>query len=141
MADEPRPLTGRCLCGAVRFEATPPLRAVSFCHCRQCARWSGHVVAATAVKPERFRLTAGEAALTWYRSSAEAERGFCSRCGSSLFWRPSDGSRISIMAGSLEPPTGLSGAHHIFAAEKSDYYDIDDGLPRHAGWAGTSDPP
>lgn len=72
-------------------------------------------------------------ALTWYRSSAAAERGFCGRCGGNLFFRPLDGSYVSIMAGTLDDPTGLAAEAHIFVDEKSDYYDIHDGLPRHDG--------
>lgn len=121
--------TGQCLCGAVGFELRGPLRPVFVCHCRQCARWTGHVVAATAIKPENFRIVSGAEHLTWYRSSSHAERGFCRICGSSLFWRPSAGNRIAVLAGSIDPPTGLALAGHIYAAEKSDYYAIEEGPP------------
>lgn len=131
---KPRTLTGRCLCGAVRFEADAPFRPVSVCHCRQCAQWTGSYVMATSVPPSRFRLIAGDAALGWYAASDIAQRGFCKTCGSSLFWKPNDGSRISILAGSLDPPTGLALDHHIFVADKSDYYEIHDGLPQEAQW-------
>lgn len=131
-----RIVSGQCLCGAVRFELHGPLRPVIMCHCRQCARWTGHAVAATAVRPENFRLVSGADALRWYRSSNHADRGFCATCGSSLFWRPSGGDRIAILAGSITPPTGLTTAAHIFTAEKSDYYALEDGLPVFPGSAG-----
>ena len=67
--------------------------------------------------------------LRWYRSSSTAERGFCATCGSSVFWRPGHGRHISIMAGTLDAPTGLAAEEHIFVADASDYYRIDDGLP------------
>lgn len=121
---------GRCLCGAVRFELTPPLRSVIVCHCRQCARWTGYAVAATAVEVDRFRLLSGADQLKWFSSSAHAERGFCATCGSSLFWKPHDGSRLSVLAGVLDPPTGLRISAHIFVADKADFYDIDDKAPR-----------
>ncbi|MGQ0457943.1 MAG: GFA family protein [Hyphomicrobium sp.] len=121
------PLTGSCLCGAVRFELTPPLRDVIVCHCRQCAKWSGSVVAATAVTKQNFKLVAGEDHIRWYAATGHADRGFCVHCGSSLFWRPRDGSRISVLAGALDPPTGLVTSAHIFVASKSDYYEIADG--------------
>ena len=122
-----KPLSGACLCGAVRFELTPPLRDVIVCHCRQCAKWTGFAVAATAVAPENFKLVTGENEINWYSATGHAERGFCATCGSSLFWRPSDGSRISVLAGALEPPTGLAISAHIFVSSKSDYYRIADG--------------
>ena len=118
------PLNGRCLCGAIRFELSPPIRNVIICHCRQCAQWTGHAVAATAVATENFRLVSGAEALKWYKSSDHAERGFCGICGSSLFWKPADGSRMSVLAGALQPPTGLCVSAHIFVGSKSDYYDI-----------------
>ena len=135
-------LSGRCLCGAVRFRLLPPLRDVVVCHCRQCAQWTGSTVAATAVPLENFELVAGAADLTWYAASPGAERGFCGRCGSSLFWKPSDGSRISVLAGGLEPPTGLVVGAHVFVADKSDYYEIcDDALRFQASGGGRSRTP
>ncbi len=121
--------TGRCLCGALRYTVVGPLRPVSYCHCSQCRRASGHYVAATACDRQDLRLQNDEA-LRWYRSSPTAERGFCGTCGSNLFWRPEHGRHISIMAGTLDTPTGLEAEEHIFVANAADYYKIADGLPR-----------
>ena len=68
--------------------------------------------------------------LRWYGSSPNARRGFCQTCGASLFWEPVSGGRISIMAGSLDSPTGLETVAHIFVGNAGDYYTIDDDLPR-----------
>lgn len=121
--------TGRCLCGGVRYEVHGALRPVSYCHCSQCRRTSGHYVAATACKPADLKLL-DDGGLRWYRSSPSAERGFCGECGSSLFWKPDHGRHISIMAGTLDTPTGLSADEHIYVADASDYYELVDGLPR-----------
>jgi hypothetical protein len=53
------------------------------------------------------------------------------RCGGNLFWRPTaPGSGVtSIMAGTLDAPTGLKVMQHIFIADKSDYYEIGDTAP------------
>ena len=124
--------SGRCLCGAVRYVVHGPLRDVSYCHCSQCRRTSGHYVAASACESGDLQLIEHRG-LRWYRSSAAAERGFCRHCGSSLFWRPAHGAHISIMAGTLDVPTGLAACEHIHVDSASDYYVIDDGLPRFAG--------
>jgi hypothetical protein len=116
-------LRGRCLCGAVSFTIAAPFRPIMVCHCRQCARWTGHAVYATAVAPERFTLLSGQAELAWFRASDTAGRGFCRQCGSSLFWKPDSGTHISILAGVVDPPTGLSVATQIFTEDKSDYYE------------------
>lgn len=133
-----KPVTGRCLCGAVRFELAPPLRDVIVCHCRQCARWTGYAVAATAVSPDKLKIKAGAGDLKWYKSSEHAERGFCSACGSSLFWKPADDTRVAVLAGSLDPPTGIGVRAHIFVADKSDYYEIEGDAPQYAGGAGSA---
>ncbi|MBT8087569.1 MAG: GFA family protein, partial [Gammaproteobacteria bacterium] len=124
--------TGRCLCGGVVYEVHGELSSVDYCHCSQCRRTSGHFVAAASCEPDALHLVA-VSSLGWYESSALAERGFCSVCGSSLFWRPRHGRHISVMAGTLDAPTGLKAIEHIYVADKSDYYQIADGLPQHAG--------
>lgn len=123
--------SGGCLCGAVRYEIDGPLRPVVCCHCEQCRRSSGHYVAASACQPDDLQLTA-DAGLSWYRSSPKAQRGFCATCGSSLFWRPEHGRYLSIMAGTLDAPTGLQTACHIYVDSASDYCSIPDGLPQYA---------
>lgn len=122
-------LNGRCLCGAVSFAIRAPFRPVIMCHCRQCARWTGSALPATAVALDRFELLSGAHDLAWYSASDRAARGFCRSCGSSLFWKPADGSRISVLAGTLDPPTGLSVAAQVFVDDKSDYYDIAGSAP------------
>ncbi len=75
-----------------------------------------------------------DTSLTWYRASNYARRGFCNKCGSSLFWHGDklDGhkDRIAIALGALDAPTGLALTEHIFVADKGDYYEIADGLPQ-----------
>ena len=122
--------TGGCLCGAVRYRVFGPLRDVIACHCGQCQRWSGHIVAATEVDRERLEVD-GATALRWYDSSPGIRRGFCGRCGSSLFWENARETGVSIMAGTLDPPTGLDTRCHIYVADKGDYYRIADDLPHH----------
>ena len=125
----PRELTGRCNCGAIRFTAAGPFRPAKACHCKTCRRQSGHFVAATQIDRSGLSLS-GEQAITWYAVTEHARRGFCRICGSHLFWAPTGSSRISIWMGCLDEPTGIRLADHIFVAEKGDYYDLDDGLPR-----------
>jgi hypothetical protein len=90
----------------------------------------GGAVAATAVPRENLLIRSADD-LRWFRSSDIAERGFCAKCGSSLFWRPVSGTRVSIMAGAIDLPTDLRVSDHIFTGDKSDYYEICDGVSRH----------
>jgi hypothetical protein len=123
--------SGHCLCGAIDFKVSGELRPIMFCHCEQCRRTSGHFVAATACRPEQIKIE-GEENIKWYRASPAAERGFCQHCGSNMFWRPEHGKHWGIWAGSLDRPTGLKASQHIYVHMKSDYYEIDDGLPQFA---------
>ena len=121
--------TGGCLCGAVRYEVRGPLRAVVMCHCTQCRRMTGHVMAATAARHADFRLLSAEG-LRWYSSSDQARRGFCTLCGSTLFWQGAERDYLSIAAGTLDDSSGLRIACHIFTADKGDYYEIVDSAPQ-----------
>jgi hypothetical protein len=125
--------TGGCLCGGVRYVVDGALRDVIACHCSQCRRTSGHFVAATNAPKAAFRLDRADT-LRWYRSSASAERGFCGTCGGNLFWRAIDGDSVSISAGTIDTPTHLKISEHIFVADKSDYYTINDDVPIRQGW-------
>lgn len=121
--------SGGCLCGAVRYSHAGPLRPVVACHCEQCRRTSGHFVAATHGRREHLQLGRDDD-LRWYESSPGVRRGFCGTCGSSLFWEREGSGGISIMAGTLDRPTGLRLVQHIYTAYAGDYYTIDPGLPQ-----------
>ena len=120
---------GHCLCGAVDFKIKGALRPIMYCHCEQCRRASGHFVAATACHPDQLSIV-GEENVKWFRSSPNAERGFCNNCGSNLFWKPAHGGHWSVWSGALDRPTGLTAMQHIYVHMKSDYYELDDGLPQ-----------
>jgi len=115
--------TGGCLCGAVRYEASGRLNAVTYCHCSLCRRWHGHVGAYTAVDRDAFRLTEARG-LKWFTVSEIAKRGFCSECGSSVLFDEKPLSKMSICAGTLDAPTGIREKAHIYVGSKGDYYDI-----------------
>jgi len=82
---------------------------------------------------DRRAARAFRAGLKWYDSSEHARRGFCGRCGSTLFWDGRGRDYIAIAAGTLDGKTGLKIARHIFTADKGDYYAITDGLPKSRG--------
>ena len=117
-------ITGSCLCGAVTFEVHGPLRPPISCHCTQCRKTSGHYWSATQAADADLVVTRDDG-LAWYQSSPEAQRGFCTFCGSSLFWRRAGEARTSIGTGTLDGPTGLATAAHIHVADKGDYYVIE----------------
>ena len=123
--------TGGCLCGGVRYKVARPLRDVVLCHCSMCRRTHGHVGAYTAAPKSALTLTESRG-LKWYRSSEAARRGFCGECGASVFWERLAGDWVSIAAGTLDPPTGLTTTTQIFVAHAGDYYTIDPAIPQRA---------
>ncbi|SRR5258706_2993158 len=120
---------GSCLCGAVTFEVEGELRPPDACHCSQCRKVSGHFWASTDLPESSIRLN-GADRVTWFQSSKKVKRGFCSVCGSALFWKPISRDSIAIAMGAFDTPTNTLLEKHIFVADKGDYYDITDGLPQ-----------
>ncbi|WP_421850859.1 GFA family protein [Oricola sp.] len=123
--------TGGCLCGAVKFSISGPVREVVFCHCSQCRRQTGHFVAASGCADADLDIDGAES-LTWYAASPDAKRGFCSKCGSLMFWKRDGSDKTSIMAGSFDEPSTLTPGYHICMADKPSYYEIGDGLKQYA---------
>ena len=126
MAEPTQPMRGGCLCGAVRYEIDGPLRDVVTCHCGQCLKTHGNYAAYSATDKKNLRLIE-DRGLAWYDSSDKAKRGFCRECGASLFWKPTFADYVAVSAGSMDGPTGLKVARHIFTREKPDWYEITDG--------------
>jgi hypothetical protein len=81
-------VSGQCLCGEVQFNVDAPSIWCAHCHCSMCrlAHGAGFVTW-VGYKDTDVEITDAGKRLAWYRSSPEAERGFCSRCGSTLFFR------------------------------------------------------
>jgi hypothetical protein len=124
---------GSCLCGAVRFEVAGELKAPDGCHCSMCRKQSGHYWVSTNVASDAISIS-GEEHVTWFRSSEKVRRGFCSVCGSYLFWDPIGMDVIAVGMGAFDKPTGTHLEMHIFTAEKGDYYEIADGVPQFELW-------
>ena len=130
--ESPDPIhRGSCLCGAVRFSVAGALPAGDACHCVQCRKSSGHFFASADVAADALTLLAegdADGGLRWYQSSAKVRRGFCSACGSSLFWDASTLDTIAVALGAFDGPTGTHLHSHIFARQKGDYYEIETGV-------------
>ena len=123
--------TGRCLCGAVQFTATLPQETFSVCHCGMCRRWSaGPLMSAHSDGP--VEITAGTGALTWYRGSEWAERGFCNRCGTSLFYRLANQPELftAVAVEALDDAEAFTLSRHIYVDAQPTRYAFADKTPR-----------
>jgi len=122
-------LRATCLCNSVRFEIHDKPTEPTACHCTQCRKQTGHFLASANVQKAAIKFLSAET-LSWFQSSEKVRRGFCAKCGSTLFWEPVFRDWTSVALGCIEGPTGLSLKRHIFVAEKGDYYVLADGLPQ-----------
>ena len=119
----------KCLCGGIKIKIIGKLRQVINCHCSQCMKTHGNFAAYTN-SPEENITYISKSTLRWYHSSNFAKRGFCSKCGASVFYKIKKSNNISISAGMFTNPTKLKTHSNIFIKDKLDFYKIDPGLPK-----------
>ncbi len=125
-------VSGACLCGAVRFEATLPSLWCAHCHCSQCQRFHGApVVTWVGFNSEGFRITVGEGVLRWYNSSAPARRGFCGDCGSSfLFQSEKWPGEMHVSLTNVQDPIDRVPERHVHFDSHAPWLELADDLPR-----------
>jgi len=116
---------GQCLCGAVSFEITNLRTDFGTCHCEMCRRWTGSALLGIEVPDADIRFT-GADHIARFQSSYWAERAWCKRCGSSLWYRvtaegPHSG-MYEIPIGLLDDASGLCMTHELFIDEKPDSF-------------------
>jgi len=129
---------GRCLCGAVRFSATPPSLFFAHCHCRWCREAHGApFVSWVGIAEDRFRLAPGSDQLRWYQSSPQSRRGFCATCGTSLFFASTVcPGEIHVERSAIRSPVDREPQCHVFYDQHASWAVVGDELPRYA----TDDP-
>ena len=128
------PLTGRCLCGAVRFEITAPLLQAGYCHCTRCQRRTGGSASVqAAVEPGSLRIVAGADLVSCWQPEDGFPKCFCSSCGGALWSRhPTEPDRLSVRLGTLDADPGVRLSYRQFVAYAVPWEPIpDDGLPRY----------
>lgn len=109
--------TGGCQCGAVRYALYAETLNPYLCHCRMCQKAVGNYFAAYgSVVLGDFAWTRGKPGL--WKSSVEAERGFCCECGTPLSFRYVARDRIAVALGTLDDPTRVA-PKRSFGAEAS----------------------
>jgi hypothetical protein len=131
MSEQPRAVTGGCLCGHVRYEAEAFVDSAFYCHCSICRHSSGQPAdIGVPVKPDTLRFTRGGP--KFYKSSDWLRRGFCQHCGSRLVNIPSnreDQWATNLAVGSLDDPTQVRPYAHIFSDTQLRWFDPDAALP------------
>ena len=116
-----------CLCGGIQLKTKGPLRHVLNCHCSRCMKTHGNYAAYTTSLEKDIKFIK-KRTLKWFKSSKKAKRGFCKKCGASIFFKFLNSDSISIAAGMLQNPTNLKTKMNIFVDGKLDYYKLDSRL-------------
>ena len=121
------------MCGAVRFEMTPPLGPALYCHCTRCRRRTGTAASAAGAGGRRAAAgDGGEEGLRAFVPDRGFEKLFCGECGSSMFSRnPRNAREMSIRLGAFDGDPGVRPSWRQFVAYAAPWEPIpDDGLPR-----------
>ena len=118
-----------CLCGDIKLKTQGYHRNIQNCHCIQCMKTHGHYAAYTNVEKRNVKFLK-KGTLKWFKSSKRAKRGFCNKCGASLFFKIIGAKTISIAAGMFNRPVKLKTTMNIFVKGKSDYYKLDSSMPK-----------
>lgn len=124
----PAVITGGCQCGAVRYRVTAGLGRASLCHCRMCQRATGNAFA-PLVTARGVAFTGTPAR---FASSNIAVRGFCSDCGTPLFYAQVGAEDVELMIGSLDDPSLASPVLHYGIESRVPWLHLADSLPEMA---------
>ncbi len=128
------PATGQCLCGDIGFTARLPSKWVAHCHCTMCQRGGGAAfVTWVGMEDRDCSIRDPHARLQWYRSSDQAERGFCNHCGSTLFFRSQRWpGELHITLANFSGPIDRVPQAHVFWDTRVPWVHMGngDGLPR-----------
>jgi hypothetical protein len=113
-------ISGHCLCGDIHFTVTSMKNTLCACHCSTCRRWSGGpLLSVDCGQQVTFNKREN---ISVYQSSNWAERGFCSLCGTHLFYRYIPDDKYFMPIGLLSEQEDIYFDHQIFIDEKPHYY-------------------
>ena len=130
---------GSCLCGDLTFEAQLPSKWVAHCHCSLCQRAHGApVVTWVGFEHSHVHIADPLARLQWYASTPGAERGFCGRCGTTLFFRSDRWpGELHIVRSNFDGPVDREPQMHVHVESQAPWLPLaEDGLPRKSEPAG-----
>jgi hypothetical protein len=115
-------INGSCLCEAVTIEVAPDKKIFDACHCGMCRKWGGGPV--FTIESSIDAKLSGEEFITVYDSSDWAERAFCKRCGTHLFYRLKNSKMWNFCAGLFKETEHFKFHLQIFTDFKPANYDF-----------------
>ena len=123
---------GQCLCGAVRFAITPPSLFCVHCHCRFCrAAHGAGFVTWVGAHDDRFAYLAGRDLVHWYQSSPQSRRGFCSVCGTTMFYVSTlSPGEVHVARALISGDIDRTPQAHVFFDHRTPWIECADDLPK-----------
>ncbi len=127
-------MTGRCLCGAVRYEIDNAPALTGVCHCKNCQRQAGSAFSTLAGVPAaEFHLTAGEPAVYEDQETDSGNavgRYFCGQCGSPIYSSlASQPEMLYLKTGTLDDTTSFTPQFHVWCDSKQNWVKLEEGVP------------
>ena len=116
-------MKGSCLCGGVKFSFEKFDSSIANCHCSMCRKFSGAAYGTFGtVNSENMNWESGFELIKVFHSSPKAHRGFCSMCGSSIFYRlTTPDAPFEIALGLLETEPAEPVSANIYCAHRPDW--------------------
>ena len=123
--------SGRCHCGAIKFETISSPSMVEYCHCNTCRKLHGSAVSTlVGFSREKFKIEQGSPIR--YESSLGVYRSFCGNCGTRLFWESdTHNHEIYISLGAFDSPDSLPADCHVWTSNRLSWLEILDDLPQY----------
>jgi hypothetical protein len=128
----PGPITGSCLCGAVRFAVRGPLAPAAYCHCADCRKCTGSAFNVSVAVPRAHLTLSGETRgfAKTADSGNELTRHFCPTCGSPIFTAsPQHPDRVFVKAGAFDDPAVIAPARQAWLRSAVAWARIPEDLP------------
>lgn len=119
---------GHCVCKAVTVKGVGAIDHAHACHCPTCRKQNAGG-AFHGIQYSGGAEIIGDS-VSWYASSEYGERGFCSKCGSTIAWRLQGNPAVAILSlGLFDGGTGTEIGAHIFSDLAGDYYTLSTDIP------------
>lgn len=117
------PITGQCLCGAVKFRISGEFESFFLCHCARCRKDSGSAHSANLFSSiAKITWVSGEEKTkTFQLSGSRHMKCFCSDCGSALPVSRPDIGLIMVPAGSLDSQFDMRPNAHICCSSRANW--------------------
>jgi hypothetical protein len=130
-----RTLSGKCLCGAVRYEVADAFLYAANCHCSNCRRATGSAFKPFAgIESGKLRIVEGADQRMIFGDEA-AHDAHCRKCGSLLYSLVRAGAYVHVAMGTLVDEPAIRPTAHIFVGSKAPWFAIADDLPQYEEYA------